>query len=248
MKTKQKFLFALLALMISIFMLPCIACADEVNDLLNFYVKKFTPEKATLIISDKPDATGLFTEIYMDLKGVVIEKLRLNSLTVSMRGVQFNEPSQWTKGNVECKDAISVLATATLLESDINRSIADKNFGKGDEHWHDLNMTISPKGLSGRGYYKYSILDILLEIDSKLKIVKGKELWLDNPFVKVNKLDVPDYVTNKALKKIQPLVNLREFPLPLTLHKVVLKDGQATLSSRTLPKALKGGIKYTYSK
>ena len=238
----------LLALIVFIFMLPGVSYADEVNDLLNFYVKKFTPEKATLIISEKPDETGLFNEVYMDLQGVVIEKLRLSSLVVSMRGVQFNKPSEWKKGNVECKDAISVLATATLLEKDINKSIEDRTFGKGDGQWHDMSMKILPSGLAGKGYYKYSILDILIEIDSRLKIVKGKELWLDNPQIKVNKLDLPDYVTKKALGKIQPLVNLRKFPLPLTLHKAELKNGSATLSSRTLPKALKGGLKYTYTK
>ena len=245
MKMKRKILLVLAVL---IFVLPCVACADEVNDLLDFYVKKFTPEKAVLIISDKPDSTGLFNEVYMDLKGVVIDKLRLDSLTVQMRGVQFNEPSQWAEGNVECKDAISVLASAKLLESDINRSIENKNFGKKDEHWHDMSMKITPQGLGGRGYYKYAFLDILIEIDSKLKIVKNKELWLDNPQVRVNKLDVPDYVTKKALGKIQPLVNLRKFPLPLTLHKVELKNGEATLSSKKLPQALKDGLTYKYAK
>ena len=227
---------------------PCLSFADEVDDLLNFYVKKFNPEKAILIISGKPDKTGLFQDVYMDLKGIMIDKLRLSSLTVRMRGVQFNEPSQWKKGNVECKDAISVLANATLLEKDINKSIEDKTFGKGGERWHDMSMKINPKALSGSGYYKYGFLDIRIDIDSKLKIVKGKELWLDNPVAKVNKLDVPDYVTKKALTKIQPLVNLRKFPLPLTLHKVELKQGSAVLSTRTLPKTMTGGIKYTFSK
>lgn len=245
MKMTRNFLFALT---ISILLLPCRANADEVNDLLNFYVKKFTPEKATLVISDRPDATGLFNEVYMDLKGVVIDHFRLNSLVVHMRGVQFNEPSEWAKGNVECKNAISVLATANLLESDINKSIENRNFGKGEEHWHDMSLKVAPKGLSGRGYYKYSILDILIEIDSKLKIVRGKEIWLDNPQVRANKLDVPDYVTKKALGKIQPLVNLRKFPLPLTLHRIELKNGSATLSSRHLPRALKGGLRYNYSR
>ena len=238
----------LIALTVIILLLPCVSYADEVNDLLNFYVKKFTPEKATLIISDKPDATGLFSEVYMNLKGVVIDKLRMDSLVVNMRGVQFNEPSEWAKGNVECKDAISVLASATLYESDINRSIENKNFGKKDEHWHDMSMKITPDGLGGKGYYKYSFLDILIEIESRLKIVKGKELWLDNPQVKVNKLDLPDYVTKKALGKIQPLVNLKKFPLPLTLHKVELKNGSATLSSKKLPQPLKNGLTYTYTR
>ncbi|MBQ6738983.1 MAG: DUF2993 domain-containing protein [Synergistaceae bacterium] len=245
MKGKLKFIvFAL----ILTFLFSSSCFADEVNDLLNFYVKRFRPEKALLVISGKPDETGLFNDIYMNLQGVVIDKLRLDSLVVRMRGVQFNEPSEWKKGNVECKDAISVLATGTIFERDINKSIEDKTFGEGRDEWHDLSMKINPSGLSGSGYYKYNILDIRIDIDSKLKIVKGKELWLDNPVAKVNKLDVPDYVTRKALTRIQPLVDLRKFPLPLSLHKVELKKGSAVLSTRTLPKEMKDGLKYTYTK
>ncbi|MBR0252110.1 MAG: DUF2993 domain-containing protein [Synergistaceae bacterium] len=245
MKGKLKFIvFAL----ILTFLFSSSCFADEVNDLLDFYVKKFRPEKALLVISGKPDETGLFNDIYMNLQGIVIDKLRLDSLVVRMRGVQFNEPSEWKKGNVECKDAISVLATGTIFERDINKSIEDKTFGEGRDEWHDLSMKINPSGLSGSGYYKYNILDIRIDIDSKLKIVKGKELWLDNPVAKVNKLDVPDYVTRKALTRIQPLVDLRKFPLPLSLHKVELKKGSAVLSTRTLPKEMKDGLKYTYTK
>lgn len=223
--------------------------ADDVQSLLNFYVNEFKPEKALLVIQNKPDDTGMFTDIYMNLQGVVIENLRLNRLTFRMKGVQFNEPSEWSKGNVECKSAIQILALANLLESDINRAIETKTFGdEGSSEWHDVSMKITPKGLSGRGYYKFGFLDILLEIDSGLKIVKGKELWLNNPKVKVNTLDVPDYVTRKALADIQPLVDLNKFPLPLTLHKVDLTKGSAVLSTRTLPKEPSEGIRYTYGK
>ena len=245
MKSKFKFTFFVL---IFALIFSGSSYADEVDDLLNFYVEKFKPEKAVLVISGKPDSTGLFNDVYMNLQGVMIDKLRLNSLVVRMRGVQFNEPSEWSKGNVECKKAISVLATGTILESDINKSIEDKTFGDGGDEWHDMSMKINPSGLSGSGYYKYNFLDIRIDINSKLKIVKGKELWLDNPQAKVNKLDVPDYVTRKALSNIQPLVNLNDFPMPLSLHKVELKKGSAVLSTRTLPKEMTNGLKYTYEK
>ena len=248
MTRKLKFILAI----IIVLSLSSISFADEVDDLLNFYVQKFQPERASLVISEKPDNTGSFKDVYMDLKGLVIEKLRMDSLKVRMQHVQFNEPSEWKKGNVECTGAISVLAVATLLESDINKAIANKTFGHGEDHWHDLSMAINPQGLHGKGYYlaKTALmkLDILIEIDSKLKILKGKELWLDKPLVKVNKMDLPDYVTKKALSQIQPLVDLRKFPLPLTLHKVEMKKGSAILSTKTLPKALKDGLKYTYKK
>lgn len=246
MKRKIILLSAVLACM---FMFNTASYADDVQSLLDFYVNQFTPENALLIIQDKPDDTGMFTDIYMDLQGVVIENLRLNRLTFRMRGVQFNKPSEWSKGNVECKDAIQILALANLLERDINTAIETKTFGdNGSSEWHDVSMRITPKGLSGKGYYRFGFLDILLEIDSGLKIVKGKELWLNNPKVKVNTLDVPDYITRKALSDIQPLVDLNKFPLPLTLHKVDLKAGSATLSTRKLPDEPTEGIRYTYTK
>ena len=241
----------LMAVMMILLTLSSPVFADEVQDLLNYYVNKFTPETAELIISGKPDSTGMFNDIYMDLKGVVIENLRLDRLTFRMKGVQFNEPSQWARGNVECSDAISVNALVTLLEKDINNAIEAKTFGQED-HWHDVSMAITPSGLKGRGYYKAAAmimkLDVLLEIDSGLKVVQGKELWLNNPVVRANKLDVPDYITKKALTRIQPLVDLREFPLPVSLHKINLKKGSAVLSTRKLPEALSKGLKYSYKK
>lgn len=225
--------------------------ADEVDDLLKYYVNRFNPETAYLVIADKPDKTGRFSDLYMDLNGVVIEDLRIDRLTFRMGGVQFNEPSEWAKGNVECSDAVQVQAFASIFEDDINRAIEAKTFGEKD-HWHDVSMAITPQGLKGKGYYTADAglfnIDILLEITGGLKIVNGKELWLNNPSVKVNKLDVPDYITRKALTRIQPLVDLNRVPLPMTLHMVDLKQGNAVLSTRTLPKPITEGLKYSYKK
>ncbi len=226
----------------------CSACyADEVQSLLDFYIREFKPETALLTISEQPDNTGLIQEVYMELDGVVIENLRLNKLVFQMQGAQFNSPSEWEKGKVECKSAMYVNAIANLLERDINKAIEEKTFGDGD-HWHDVHLRINAKGLSGKGYYQAMGLDILLEIDSGLKIVKGKELWLKDPNVKVNRLEVPDYLTKKALSDIQPLIDLNEFPLPLTIKDIELKEGSATLKTRRMPQKPANGIVYRYEK
>ena len=243
----RKFLLAFMIISLSF----SVCYADEVDDLLKYYVNRFNPESAYLVIADKPDKTGRFSDLYMDLNGVVIEDLRIDRLTFRMGGVQFNEPSEWAKGNVECSDAVQVQAFASIFEDDINRAIEAKTFGEKD-HWHDVSMAITPQGLKGKGYYTADAglfnIDILLEITGGLKIVNGKELWLNNPSVKVNKLDGPDYITRKALTRIQPLVDLNRVPLPMTLHMVDLKQGNAVLSTRTLPKPITEGLKYSYKK
>ena len=225
-----------------------VSFADPVDDLLGYYVSRFGVERGEIIVDALPDDTGRFTDIYMSLKGLVVEDLRIDNVTVRMKGVQFNEPSNWKDGNVECKDAISIQGVANIFEDDINNAIKAKTFGDGRDEWHDLSMKIEPSGLSGRGYYKFGFLDILIEITSNLRVVKGKELWLKDPQVKINKMDLPDYVTKQALSKIQPLVNLNEFPLPLSLHKVELKKGNAILSTRSLPQPFSEGLRYSYTK
>ena len=234
--------------LVLVFMISFPSFADPVDDLLAYYVGKFGVEKGEILVDALPDETGHFGDIYMSLRGLMVEDLRLDNVTVRMKGVQFNEPSNWKAGNVECKEAISVQAVAEIFENDINKAIAAKTFGDGKDEWHDLSLAIKPSGLSGKGYYKFGILDILIEIDSGLRIVKGKELWLKDPKVKINKMNLPDYVTKQALGKIQPLVDLNDFPMPLTLHKVDLKKGSAVLSSRNLPKPLPNGLRYTYTK
>ncbi|MDR1977278.1 MAG: DUF2993 domain-containing protein [Synergistaceae bacterium] len=226
-----------------------IKAQDPTSRLLAHYVDAFTPEDLFLIIDEQPDDTGRFRDLYMDLTGVLIDGVRVDKLTFRMNDVQFNPPSEWAAGNVECGDALQIYARCLLKEDDINRKLASETFGK-DDHWQNISMKISADGLSARGTYVAKILfvalNILIEVDSDLKILENRELWLDDYKVRVNALDVPDYITRKAIAQIQPLLDLGNFPLPLKLHKVEFQEGQAALSTRILPNPIEGGITYRY--
>ena len=198
---------------------------DDTSRLLAYYVNRFAPEELSLSVVGQPDATGRFHDLFMDLKGVRIEDVRIDRLTFRMNDVQFNAPENWVSGDVECRDALQIYAACRILEEDIN------------------------KGLEAQTYLAkvlFVTLDILIEIDSKLKIVNHKELWLDGPQVRINKLDLPEYITNKALSQIQPLLDLARFPLPLKLHTVTLEQGSALLSTRLPPQPVEQGATYHY--
>lgn len=223
--------------------------ADNTARLLAYYVDRFSPEELELTVVGQPDATGRFHDLYMDLTGVKVEGVRIDKMTFRMNDVQFNAPENWASGDVECRDALQVYAVCRILEEDINKGLEAKTFGK-DDHWQNISLAITPTGLTGRGVYLAKVLfvtlDILIEIDSKLKIVNRRELWLDNPQVRINKMDLPDYITNKALSQIQPLLDLARFPLPLKLHTVTLEKGAALLSTRLLPQPIERGTTYHY--
>ncbi|MBR0257432.1 MAG: hypothetical protein IJQ58_06820, partial [Synergistaceae bacterium] len=52
--------------------IPAMSYADDVDNLMNFYVQKFTPETALIMVSNKPDKSGSFNDVFMELKGIVI--------------------------------------------------------------------------------------------------------------------------------------------------------------------------------
>ena len=225
-----------------------IEAQDNTSGLLAYYVDKFSPEELFLSIDDYPDDAGRFRDLYMDLTGVLIGGVRLDKLTFRMYDVDFNAPSEWAAGNVECKNALRIYAYCLLKEEDINRKLKSETFGK-DDHWQNIFMTISPSGLFARGIYAVRFLftlNIAVEIESGLKIVNHKELWLDNYKFRVNAVDVPDYLTSKAIRQIQPLLDLGRFPLPLKLHSVEFQRGQAVFSTRIPPPHPQGGITYHY--
>lgn len=215
------------------------------SHILRFYVEKFTPEEVFLEVDELPDESGRIRELYMDMTGIIIGKVRLDRLTARMSDVRFNSPIEWEKGNVVCLDALQTYAFCRLTDKDINGSLADRALGK-DDQWHNISMKISPDGLYAKGNYIAQILflslDILIEVKSGLKIVDNKELWLDKYEIFVNKMDVPGYITEKAVGQIQPILNLARFPFPLKLSNIDFRQGEALLSTRVLPERLGRGF------
>jgi len=58
-------------------------------------------------------------------------------------------------------------------------------------------------------------------------------------------VDLPDFITERAIGKIQPIIDLEDFVFPLTLREVVQEDDRVTLRSRVLPRRIEG-ILYKY--
>ena len=223
---------------------------NDTSKLLEFYVEKFDPESLELIIEKEPDEPGLYKNIYMDITGCNISGVRLDRLTFQLLEAQFNAPEEWESGEVECTSALEVYATCRLMEDDINADLENRVIGSDVDKWRNLKIRITPKGLSGSGEYSVKLLlsfNVFIEIESKLRIVRGQEVWLDDAFVKLNRLDVPEHVTNMALSQIQPLLDLKTLPLPLKLNNITFMEKEALFETRVLPSKIEG-ITYTYVK
>ncbi len=238
--------------LLSLLLLPaakgfCAPGAGQAQDdrgalLLEYFVKELAPEKVTMILADQPDDEGNVREIYLDLKGCVIGGVRIDTLRMNAAGVRFNPPEEWKEKAVEPLEVLNVHAFARLTEDDLNRNLLQKQFGD-DDSWRNLQVDIHPEGIYARGNYIAQFivrLNILIEIFSKFKIVDMQQIWLDDYSIKVNTLDVPKFITDKAVAEIQPILDLGKFVFPLKLHSITYDEESITITSRVLPAPFMG--------
>jgi len=220
------------------------------HKLYEAFIEGLKPEKMELILNHEPDEKGKVGHLYLDLTGCDIGGVRIDHLTIEAVDVEFTPPSTWSTEQPDVKNMLDIKAKATILEEDVNKALLSEEFGDDDGHWHDLLLDFRNGGLYVRGYYLTKFLfrlDILIELEGRFEIRRGKELWLADYVMRVNKVDLPKSITDRAISQIQPVIDLKEFVFPLVLDKVEQKDDRVVLASRILPKPFEG-IRYTYEK
>jgi hypothetical protein len=224
--------------------------ADAGERLFDAFVEGLKPESAKMILDGGPDENGRVRRIYLDLTGCEMDGVRIDNLKISACEVIFTPPETWDEEGPDIEEMLTVKATARILEEDVNRALLVKQFGDDEEHWHDLSLDFRNGGIYARGYYLAEFifkLDILLEIEGRFDIRHGKEIWLDDYTIRVNSVDVPDGLAERAVSRIQPIIDLGEFPFPLTLDRIIQEEDQITIRSRLAPEPF-AGRSFTYQR
>lgn len=216
--------------------------------LFDAFAEGLKPESMEMVLSDEPDENGKVGHLYLDLYGCDLGGVRIDRLEIEAVDVQFTPPCEWDEKGPDIKNMLAVYAQTIILEKDVNAAVSGDAFGDDDEHWHDINLDFRDDGVYVKGYYMATVifrLDILLELEGRFGIVKGKQVWLEDYTMRVNRVDVPDFITERAIGRIQPIIDLEEFVFPLTLKTVIQKDDRVTLQSRVLPGRF-AGIRYKF--
>jgi hypothetical protein len=216
--------------------------------LFRAFAEGLKPESMEMVLDEEPDDSGRVRHMYLDLYGCDLGGVRIDRLEIEAVDVQFTPTCEWKESGPEIENMLAVYAQAVILEKDVNEAISDEAFGDGDEHWHDISLDFRENGVYVKGYYLATVifrLDILIELEGSFGIVGGKQVWLEDYTMKVNRVDLPDFITERAIGNIQPIIDLEDFVFPLTLKTVIQETDKVTLQSRVLPRRIEG-ILYKY--
>ncbi len=217
--------------------------ANNGERLLALLVSLTDPESMELRMDQQPDNDGNVRNISIFIQGASIGGFRVEKIAVESSFLELNRPSEWRMGDRDSLKVGNVLRSnveLVALEKDINAALT--SFAGGD--WRRISVDLKKGMVSARGNYRSGSLDILAEVSTKLEIRQGKQIWLKDTAIKINHDDQTD-VIRKELAKIQPVVDIGQFPFPVTLAVLSVDEQKIVFSTRTLPKPVKG-IFYRY--
>jgi len=217
--------------------------ANNGERLLSLLVSLTNPEAMELRMDGEPDNAGNVRNISIFIHGASIGGFRMDKIAIESSFLELNPPSEWRMGERNSLKVGNVLRSNVeliALEKDINAALT--SFAGGD--WSRISIDLKQGRIDARGNYRSGGLNILAEVTTKLEIRQGKQIWLKDTAIKINHDDQTD-VIRKELQKIQPVVDIGQFPFPVSLAVLDVDEHKIVFSTRTLPKPVKG-IFYRY--
>ena len=231
-KTIKKTIYLLLLLLLVC--MPNIASADirveeRVGQLL---VEEFEPE--SLLVQ----ATEGGSFLYAKAKGVVLEGMRVDSISVF---AMMKEPPHNISGKdvYELADLIHMArAEVVLLKKDVDGycSTAVEDV-KG---FTNLEVDFSSDKITVNGTYTAKFLftfNIRMMAKAKLGFINGDFSLVDTEFF-VNGMKQSEYLTEKLLKEINPLIKREKIPFPVNINNIIMTEDKIVVTGR--PKPLQG--------
>lgn len=221
--------------------------ASRGEELLKALVDFSDPDSVELVLDGEPDENWNVRDLFFHVKGGRFAgKIRVEEIALSASFVSFAPPGEGR--GLSVKKAMRSNLQVSLLESDVNGAIRMFTSEK-DGDWKDVSVRfVPPRNLEARGRYhlKNPGLVILAEVSTGLAIRDGVEIWLEDTQLKINRGEQTDTV-REAIRKLQPVVDIRKFPFPVTLAVLKTGNGCLEIASRTRPCPF-DGIVYRYSR
>ena len=237
----------LIFLMIAFISLPAKANSVPLEVLGSCFIKELSPEKALIIVDAPPTDEGYVSHLYIKLQGAVVEGLRIDSIAIEARDVQFNPPTDWDK-KLRPRDVSSVSFEARLLEDDINGAL--KNYELKDKRWSNFEFDLRNGKIVATAVYELPMLlfklNVLAKLTGELEVVDENKIYLKNYKLYADGFRLPEQATQELVEKVQPLIDFSDFIFPVRLDSVSNDDKAIFIRTKDKPQPFDSGFKWTY--
>lgn len=217
-------------------------------------VKTLTPESLEVIFDGAPGVDGTLAKIYIGARGISAgTDYRLDSFALTGSLVKLTPPDRWDAGDIKSfrPDKWDGFFNVEIVLTEKDAKNAIKSFiGRGGskaDKWRDLQIDFRPSTLIAKGtYHINSGMNAAFVVKTGLELRGGKQIWLVNTDVQINRDDQTDAI-REEIRKINPPVDFSDMEIPVTLRSLSITDREIRIRTATVPQPFTGTV-YRYKK
>lgn len=231
----KKYAFMILSLLLTSCTLSPPADAALQNALSETIGKNiaavFRPESAAVTVKNQT--------AWIEINGAIIDGIRIEKMKL-LAILQNISARDGSTGSVSYLAQMikSSKGEVVLTEKDVNDYF---NKNENPEGFSDLQFDFKKEGFTALGKFRtWIIIDIELPISAKGVLgLHNDGVYLENTVIKVEGMGQPEILTNMILSKLNPLLEFKDIPFPVTFEKITMTEKAAIMTGE--PKKFKGG-------
>ncbi len=191
-------------------------------------VSAFDPEKVEVSIKNKTNEAWIEID-GGTIDGIKIKKFRLKAQlkTGTLPNLAGDDP-KWLAEMIE-----KSVGEVTLSEKDVNEYFK-KN--KDADGFSDMRFDFRKEGFTAAGKFKTSIIvEVELPITAKgILSLNNDAVYMEKTVITVEGLNQPDFLTDMILSKINPLLEFKDIPFPVTFKEVLMTENEAIMTGNPI--------------
>jgi len=217
----------------------------DIGDRLFLFLHSVTfPESIELRMDELPDGDGKIRNLSIFVRGACFGGLRVEKIAAEISFLELNASPEWRFGrrsSLKVNSALRTNAEVVILERDINTALSSFPSQRSR-----LSINFLPGAIRLSSAYGSGWGTISAETSFALEIRDGKRIHMKDMVIRINGQDQTS-AFREEIGSLHPLLDFKEFPLPLFFSELHVDDSAVRLSTRTPPKAVEG-IPWRYEK
>lgn len=199
------------------------------EDIAKLLAEKFNPESVSVTVLD--------SHAYAEMRGAILSKIRVDTMRLE---AVLNDVPKSVSGDANSLARYIALSKGeiALAERDVNDYFAKNEKGG----FSKLAFDFTDKGFKASGKYTGTFLITLtIRLDAMgVLALKRDGVYLHNVSIFVEKIRQPQTLTDQIIKRVNPLVEFKEIPFPVTFKKITMNDTEAKMTG--YPQKFSGGV------
>lgn len=202
--------------------------ADRLTWLLNQNIRKPNGAKISIVVTPTARASeGYFSQIRISGAPVQLKKrMRVSEFSLDARNVRVNVAALWSVNKVRTLQSQTKLR-AVITEDDLTQLLAH---GKRTK---EMNLRVKYLGNQMRvtGNLNYALVSGPVDGVGTLRLAAGHKVFLDISSLKLRGVEVPGFVKNQLMNRVNPVLDYQDVPFNPPLKSVKVVGNKAILST-----------------